>query len=113
MVERIGPTCASAECARKPTHYLQLRIPAKGYGMDRAMTCIAGLALCRDHAEEQAQDLAPFREMLTAPTQDITRSLGLAVPDLDRMEAEVRRIGDDAWQSLLEERARGEGGGRA
>lgn len=110
--ESLTPTCANAECDRRPTHYVRIGVPAVGYPRDRCLHLICGIALCREHAEaETAEEWladADFRDKVTAAT----RLISVVPPDFARGWIEARRF-DDAWRKFLAMRADSSGGGRA
>lgn len=108
----LAPKCARADCTRKPSRYLELLVPPKGFGMDRALRVTIGLALCKDHAHETTVDEMMGTGM-AEPIVELPRMLGLQQPDLARAELRVRHLGDDNWQSFQASNASSQGRGRA
>jgi hypothetical protein len=108
-LDSLKPECALDGCARTPTHYCLLKVPAVGYPDDRAVKLTMGVVLCRDHANEAVP--ADFlgdegKRFLSA----VLAAQRLAPPDFARASVEVRRIGDDNWREFIAQRAVTEGG---
>lgn len=90
--------CQRNECERKPTHYVELAVPAEGDGPNvPKMRLTFALELCRDHAEacEPSHILALGGEDKIAA--ELGRMRHMAKPDFERAEVRARRIGDKQW----------------
>lgn len=92
--------CHRDGCTRKPTHYLRLLAPPRGYGYDRAVKGIIGVPMCRDHADEAAgrPDEWISDNLKDACNYAVNVIGGSPVLiDWPRAKVEARRFDDEWW----------------
>jgi hypothetical protein len=98
--------CGNPGCGQLATHYVEVLVPPKGGGIERAFRSTIGLMLCLPHAREERVEtfLTPqFRLMVAS----VVASRSRVPPDFERAEVKVRKLDDRRW--LETQRAAAEG----